>query len=87
MASTHRPWVVPRPDSPLLPARPRKRAVILRALATWAVLFSSKFVILETVDIVFGDDVDLCGLVPFIILTIALLTAETILTRIYDALA
>ena len=67
--------------------RPGKRAVILRVLATWAVLFGSKFVILEAVDIVFGDDVDLGGLVPFIALAIALLAAETILTRIYDALA
>ena len=68
-------------------SRPGTRAVILRALATWAVLFGSKFVILEAVDIVFGDDVDLGGLVPFIILAIALLAAETILTRIYDTLA
>jgi hypothetical protein len=68
-------------------SRPGKRAVVLRVLATWAVLFGSKFLILEAVDIVFGDDVDLGGLVPFIVLVVALLAAETILTRIYDALA
>lgn len=67
-------------------ARSGTRALILRVLATWAVLFGSKFVILEAVDIVFGEDVELGGLVPFIVLAIALLAAETILTRIYEAL-
>lgn len=67
--------------------RPGTGATIKRILATWAVLFGSKFVILETVDVVFGDHVDLGGLVPFIVLAMALLAAETILSRIYDALA
>lgn len=34
-----------------------------------------------------GDHVDLGGLVPFIVLVVALLAAEAIVTRIYDALA
>ncbi|MFC2176848.1 hypothetical protein ACFLRH_00360 [Actinomycetota bacterium] len=68
-------------------SRSGSRAMILRGLATWAVLLGSKFVILGAVDVVFGDHVDLGGLVPFIVLVIALLAAETILTRIYDALA
>ena len=67
-------------------SRSGTRAVMLRVLATWAVLFGSKFVILDAVDIVFGDDVDLGGVVPFIVLVVALLAAETILTRIYEAL-
>jgi hypothetical protein len=68
-------------------ARSGPRAVIQRVLATWVVLFGSKFVILEAVDIVFGDHVDLGGLVPFIVLVVALLAAEALLTRIYETLA
>ena len=67
-------------------SRSGTRALILRVLATWVVLFGSKFVILEAIDIVFGEDVELGGLVPFIVLVVALLAAETILTRIYEAL-
>lgn len=68
-------------------SRPGKRAAILRVVAIWAVLFGSKIVILESVDIVFGEHVELGGLVPFIVLVITLLAAETIITRIYEALA
>ena len=67
-------------------ARSGPWALVLRVLATWALLFGSKFVILEIVDIVFGDDVDFGGLIPFILLVIALLAGEKILTRIYDSL-
>ena len=59
----------------------------LRLLATWVLLFGSKFVILEVVDIVFGDHVELGGLLPFIALVIAMLAAEALIERIYDALA
>ena len=62
-------------------------SLTLRLLATWVLLFGSKFVILEAVDIVFGDHVDLGGLLPFIALVIAMLAAEALIERIYDALA
>ncbi len=61
-------------------------AIVLRVLATWVVLFGSKFVILEAVDVVFGEHVDFGGLVPFIVLVVALLAAEGIVTRFYEAL-
>ena len=69
--------------------RPRegRGAVVGRVLATWVVLFSSKFVILEVVDIVLGDRVDLGGLIPFILLVVVMLAAEAIVDRIYKALA
>jgi hypothetical protein len=35
-------------------ARSEPGALVLRVLATWALIFGSKFVILDTVDIVFG---------------------------------
>ena len=40
-------------------ARPGAGAMLLRILATWALLFGSKFVILGAVDIVFSESVDL----------------------------
>ncbi len=67
-------------------ARSGPGALVLRVLATWALLFASKFVILEAVDIVFGDDVDFGGLIPFILVVVALFATEKILTYIYDAL-
>ena len=67
-------------------ARSGRGALVLRVLAAWALLFGSKFIILEIVDIVFGDAVDFGGLIPFIVLIVALLAAEKILIRIYDAL-
>ena len=67
--------------------RPGRGAIVSRLLATWVVLFGSKFVILEAIDLVFGDDVELGGLIPFIALVVAILAAEAVVERIYDALA
>jgi hypothetical protein len=55
--------------------RPREGAgaVVGRVLATWVVLFGSKFIILEVVDIVLGDRVDLGGLIAFIMLVVVML--------------
>ena len=63
------------------------RWMTLRLLMTWVLLFGSKFVILGAVDIVFGDHVELGGLIPFILLVVVMLAAEAIIERIYDALA
>ncbi|MDX1437063.1 MAG: hypothetical protein R3335_09645 [Anaerolineales bacterium] len=46
---------------------------ILGILSVFAILFLSKFVILEVVDIVFGDHVDLGGLVEIIALVLTLI--------------
>ena len=67
--------------------RTRAGTTALRVLTTWVLLFASKVVILETVDIVFGDDVDFGGLLPFIVLVVVMLAAEAVIERIYDALA
>ena len=67
-------------------ARPGRSSLILRILATWLVLLGSKFVILEIVDIVFGEHVEFGGVVPFIVVVVALLLAEAILERVYRAL-
>jgi len=66
--------------------RTRAGTTVLRVLTTWVLLFASKVVILETVNVVFGDDVEFGGLLPFIVLVIVMLAAEAIIERVYDAL-
>lgn len=66
-------------------------AKILRALSTWAILFTSKLLILEAINIAFGSSVlfsgAIHGLLAFIIVVIAIITAEQILLKIYRSLA
>ena len=45
---------------------------VLGFLSMWLVLFLSKFVILEVIDIIFGEHVELGGLIPFIALAMLL---------------
>lgn len=47
-----------------------------RVLGAWLVLFLSKFVILEAIDIVFSDRVDLGGLAWVIALSVTLVAVE-----------
>lgn len=63
--------------------QPGKGALVRRVLATWLVLFSSKFVILEAVDLIFGDHVDFGGIIPFICVVSVMLLAELLLTRLF----
>lgn len=59
---------------------------VLRILSVWLILFSSKFLILEVVDIVFGDHVELGGFLSIIFLVIAMMVAREVFARIYEAL-
>jgi hypothetical protein len=52
----------------------------------WLILFGSKFLILEVVDIVFGEHVELGKFLDVIVLVIALMVAREIVQRIYLAL-
>lgn len=63
-----------------------KGAKAKRLFASWLVLFGSKFVILEAIDIVFGDSVDFGGVIPFIVVVVAIILTETILSKIYAML-
>mgnify|MGYP001826447242 CR=1 FL=1 len=65
----------------------RAGTTALRLLTTWVLLLASKVVILETVNVVFGDDVEFGGLLPFVVLVVVMLAAEAIIERVYDALA
>ena len=60
-----------------------KGARAKRLLMTWLVLFGSKLVILEAINIVFGNKVVFGGIIPFIVVVIAVLGAEVIINRIY----
>lgn len=57
-----------------------------RVLGTWLILFLSKFVILEVVDIAFGDEVELGGFVGVIFVSLSMVVAERFVTAIYQRL-
>ena len=63
---------------------------VYRVLSTWLILVVSKFVMLEAVDLVFGDRVEFLGpfhgLVAFVCVIIALILAEVLIGKIYRAL-
>jgi len=67
-------------------AKGGKYAKPKRIFATWLVLFGSKLVILEVVDLVFGDHVDFGGLVPFIVVVVGVFAAELLITKIFMSL-
>jgi hypothetical protein len=64
---------------------------ILHIFTTWFILFASKFVMLGVLQLIFGHSIVFSGayhgVVAFIVVVIAILAAEYILTRIYKALA
>jgi hypothetical protein len=67
-------------------ARPGKLSKFLRIMSTWLILFLSKFLILEAVDLVFGDHVELGKFVHVLSLVIALMVAREVVHRIYIVL-
>ena len=60
--------------------RDSRAAVVLMALGVWLVMFTSKFVFIWAIDVVFGDDVDINGF--FGIFAVALLA--TVVHRLAD---
>jgi hypothetical protein len=71
--------------------KPGISAKVYRGLATWAVLFGSKLVILEAINIAFGQSVlfggPMHGLIAFIVVVLAIIIAEQIMLRTYQSLA
>ncbi len=63
---------------------------IMRYLSAWAILFGSKLAILEAINWFFGDQVVFAGpvhgLVSFITVVIAIITAEQLIILIYRSL-
>ena len=72
-------------------SRPGGWAKFMRWFSAWLVLFGSKFVILEAIDVAFGDRVvfggPFHGLVAIIVVLFAMVLAEEIVVRIYRRLA
>jgi len=66
-------------------------AKVSRGLSTWAILFGSKLVILEAINIAFGNSVEfagpLDGLIAFVVVVVAIICAEQFLLWIYRKLA
>ena len=60
---------------------------VLGFVTAWAILFSSKFVILEVIDIIFRDDVEIDGFIPLVLLIITMIAAEKIVSFIYQRLS
>jgi hypothetical protein len=62
-----------------------RRAKLAAALSLWLVAVGSKLVVLELVDLVFGDAVSLGGFIPVTVLVLALLMSRTAVRRLlYD---
>ncbi len=59
---------------------------VLGIFLTFSILFLSKFVILEAIDIIFGDHVEISGFIPLVALIIAMLVADQLLHKIYERL-
>ena len=70
--------------------KPGAFMTFMRFFCAWLVLFGSKFVILEALAQVFGDNVRFegrwHGIVPLILVAIAMLLAEEVVVRIYRRL-
>ena len=59
---------------------------VLGFLSMWVVLFLSKFVILEVIDIIFGEHVELGKFLDVVVLIITLMVARELTVRAYQAL-
>jgi len=59
---------------------------LLGYVTAFLILFVSKFIILEVVNFVFGDQVELGHFLDVLVLIIAMIAARTIVEKIYDAL-
>ena len=59
---------------------------VLGFLSMWLVLFLSKFVILEVIDIIFGDHVELGKFLDVVVLIITMMVVRELTVRAYAAL-
>jgi hypothetical protein len=68
-----------------LRAATTRRTKIVAALSLWVVAAGSKLVVLELVNLVFGDSVSLGGFIPVTLLVVALLMSRAAVRRLlYD---
>ena len=62
-------------------------AKVLRVVVVWLILFLSKFVILEVVNLVFGSHVELGSFIQIVAIIVAMLAANAALDMAYGRLA
>ena len=65
----------------------KRGGTVNRFFAAWAILFSSKFVILEVIDIIFRDDVEIDGFIPLVLLIITMIVVERVVQFVYERLS
>jgi hypothetical protein len=63
----------------------RRRPIsrVARVMTVWLILLSSKFLILEVVDLIFGDHVELGGFLKVMVLVAVMVVAQRSLRRLY----
>jgi len=59
---------------------------VLGFLSMWVVLFLSKFVILEVIDVIFGEHVELGKFLDVVVLVLSLMIARALFVKAYEAL-
>ena len=59
---------------------------VLGAASTLLILFLSKFVILEVIDIIFGEHVDLGHFVDVLVLVLLLIVAQKLMVLVWEAI-
>jgi hypothetical protein len=59
---------------------------VLGTVSTLLILFLSKFVILEVIDIVFGEHVELGSFVDVLVLVLLLIVAQKLMVLVWDAI-
>jgi hypothetical protein len=64
-------------------AKESRSYTMVGALGVWAILFLSKFLILEAEDLVFGDHVELGGFVSVMVLSASLMVARELIQWVY----
>src|SRR3954452_16304032 len=67
-----------------LHAADTRRAKLAAGVSLWVVAAGSKLVVLELVDLVFGDAVSLGGFIPVTVLVIALLASRAAVRRLLE---
>lgn len=68
-----------------LRAATTRRVKVVAALSLWGIAAGSKLVVLELVDLVFGDAVSLGGFIPVTLLVVGLLGSRSVVRRLlYD---
>jgi hypothetical protein len=70
-----------------LRAATSRRAKVAAAVSLWVVAAGSKLVVLQLVDLVFGDAVSLGGFIPVTVLVVVLLVSRAAVRRLLDETA